>query len=145
MTEHRIPYHAFSGEYPTERHPLSFSPLVQHHTDGTTSRDIIYLLPILESAGSAESPAPCLQQVHLPNGDPAFCCKKTEQHCACCGAAACTQHYSRGFLRFQDVAGCWQDAYDATLCETCVGFTAQMRTALHTFCRLLNAEGDSHV
>jgi hypothetical protein len=138
MTERRSPYHTFSGEYSTQSRPISPSPLVQHHTDGTTSRDTIYLLPLLASAGSPSSPSSCLQHVHLPNGDPAFCCRKTEQACTCCGADVCKEHQRIGFLHFQDETGCWHDLDNALLCQTCASLSKQMRAALHTFRRLLN-------
>jgi hypothetical protein len=136
MTEKRSPYHAFSGEYLGN----SPSPLVCHHTDGSVSRDTIFFLPLLASAGSTEDASPCLQQVHLPNGDPAFCCKKTEITCACCGSAACLEHRTRGFLSTQDDTGAWQCVYDAPLCETCAYLTSRMRTAIYAFRRVLNAE-----
>src|SRR5256885_9352641 len=46
MTEHRPPYHATS--HTPEQQPHRSDPtLSQHHMDGTTTRDIILLLPML--------------------------------------------------------------------------------------------------
>ncbi len=144
MTKHRLLYQASSGEYATPHCPISLSPLVQHHTDGTTSRDIVLLLPILESADQASESSSCLQFTHLPSGNLAFCNAKAERQCTCCGASVCEQHNSRGFLRFQDETGCWHDAHNALLCETCAHLSKQMRAALHTFRRLINEyEGEA--
>ncbi len=81
MTEQRFPYQALSGEYPTPGRPISLSPLQQYYTDGTTSRDTILLLPILESAHSDGAPSSCLQLTHLPNGDLGFCNRRADQQC----------------------------------------------------------------
>ena len=139
MTEHRPLYHAFSGV--TES--ISPSPLIQHYTDGTVSRDIIFLLPILESGYHRDLPSPCLQLIHLPNGDLSFCNHRTEHRCACCGNAVCEQHHHTGFLSFQDETGAWQVLTHPVLCEGCAHLDSPARYAIYTFRHVLNAEGEA--
>jgi len=134
MTEH---HHTFSGT--TEAHPLNYgttivaSPLEQHYVDGSISRDIILLLPILDVPRHDEQPSPCLHLVHLPDGNLGLCNVKTEHTCPCCGNSACNKHLSEHTVLFPDEMNVWSEEYTAPLCETCALLPKETIYALHAF------------
>ena len=101
MTEHRPLYHAHSGATePTPYRPTADDSLVQYSTDGSTSRDTIFLLPILYSTQSDELPNLCMQPVHLENGGMTFCNRNTLDVCSCCGLPVCGSHFISSWVAF---------------------------------------------
>jgi hypothetical protein len=141
MTEQRSPYQAFSGDYSTNKSTITdTSPLVQHSTDGTTTRDSILLLPVLRSPQSGEEPATCMHFVHLKDGGLSFCNIPDAPHCcACCGRALCSAHACMGPLTVPGDSGTWCDMPEACLCETCFHFPQIARSALHVLWRMINS------
>ena len=130
MTEHRSHYQAKSGDYSTDKGTVS--PLYQHYVNGTVARDIILLLPVLQSPLYDESPSSCMHLVHLPDGL-GFCNASTEQHCTCCGLPVCNEH-CRGFLSLRSEMG------EGPLCETCTFLPVHIISALRTFRHLMNEQ-----
>ncbi len=136
MTEHRSLYHAQSGvAEPLSHRPTYPDPLVQHQVSGSTSRDSILLLPILCSAQSDDSPALCMQLVHLENGNLSFCNRKTKDLCSCCGFPVCGSHFISSWVAFPDEAN---ESCTAPLCQTCLCLPGTVRLALRAFRQGLN-------
>ena len=139
MSEKRPLYHATS--HTPEQQPHRCDPtLSQHHMDGTMTRDTIILLPMLAVPHSHDQPCPCMQQVHLQNGDLGFCNVKTSIFCTGCGNAVCIKHYGKRFLSLLDANGAWQEEQTHLLCETCADLPKNIVLALHLFRRAINGE-----
>jgi hypothetical protein len=136
MTERKPLYHECHGKIgPTDG--CTVSPLVQHEASGTTSRDIIFLLPLLASSQSSEQPSRCMQPVLLSDGNRTFCNRKTDDLCSCCGFPVCGSHFISSWVTFPDETN---ESGTVPLCQTCLCLTSRVRTALHAFCRLINTQ-----
>ncbi len=136
MTEHCPLYHAQSGvAEPLSHLSTATDSLLQHHADGSTSRDIILLLPILQSVQRDDSPALCMQLVHLENGNLSFCNRKTNDLCSCCGLPVCGSHFISSWVAFPDEAN---ESCTALLCQTCLCLPDKVRLALRAFRQGLN-------
>ena len=120
MTECRPPYEAVS------------SPLNQHHTDGTVSRDIVLLLPVLQMSNAWRNI--CLHHVHLPDGSLGVCNAKTDRRCAGCGCPMCQSQESGYSFTLPSGDRAW-------LCETCASLPIMSVLALREFRYLLNEQG----
>jgi hypothetical protein len=125
MTERRLTYHA---------------PLEQYYIDGSTSRDIVLLLPILQSPASDDQPARCLHLIHLPCGTVGLCNTLTEHACPCCGTSMCYEHESERAVTLPDATGRWQAQNRAFLCSTCATLPMQIIFALYDFRLSMNAQ-----
>jgi hypothetical protein len=136
MTEHCPLYHAQSGATEPLSHRSTYPDLlVQHRVDGTVCRDIILLLPILQSVQRDDSPALCMQLVHLEDGNLSFCNQKTKDLCSCCGLPVCGSHFISSWVAFPDEAN---ESCFAPLCQTCLCLPDKVRLALRAFRQGLN-------
>ncbi len=138
MTEQRSTYGAISSEaLPPPAHKSSALASLARLIP--SKPDIILLLPILESLSGRESPASCLQLVHLANGDLGLCNHKTEAACACCTASVCLSHSCPTRAAFPNASGTWPEEHEVLLCETCASVSRATRSAIHAFCCAINA------
>ena len=143
MSEHRSPYYAFSGKCLLQQSTIS--SLVQHHIDGSLSRDTVLLLPILSSSQSTDQPSPCLHLAHLPGGLLGLCNMHTLHTCPCCGNAMCWAHQSERSVALPDVSGTGPEEDDTFLCTACAHFSTDMIYALYTFRHAINdLDGQVH-
>ena len=123
MTERRLTYHA---------------PLEQYYIDGSTSRDTILLLPILQSSQNNDQPARCLHLIHLPCGTVGLCNTQTEHACPCCGTAMCYEHESERTVTLPDATGRWHEQDRTFLCSTCALLPLQTIYSFYMFRCLIN-------
>ena len=138
MTEHRPSYQAFSGNlqtHPALRRPVT---LEQQYTDGTTSRDTLLLLPILDTSVSDKDATPpvCMHLVHLGNGALSLCNSTTIAHCPCCGLSMCAEHRSSRSIALPDETGIHSE--QAPLCETCSHLPLDILLAVYIFRTRIN-------
>ena len=108
----------------------------------TSQRDLLLLLPILESPYSLEQDPVCLHLVNLPDGHLGLCNGKTEgETCPCCGLAICREHTSERSLLLADRDDIWSDDA-ALLCTVCATLSNQQIYAYHAF--RLSINGPEH-
>ena len=139
MSERRPTYHAHNGT--TEERILTPLPKLHNAYVPATPPDTLFLLPIVACPGKAQdSESPCLQLIHLGNGDLGFCNTKTTQRCISCGSPTCVYHSWKRYLSLPDHAS--PDDHMALLCETCAHLPRKVLVAIFQLRESLNAEAN---